>query len=274
MTSKAIADGQEPPTQLLDAFHVYMHLQKSPPRFYDPNVANATSAKRQTGTGTLYIVATPIGNLKDITLRALEVLKGVDLIIAEDTRRSRILLEHYGIETPFGPSLYEGVERERVEALVRMLKAGRQIALISDAGTPLIQDPGYLLVRRAIEEGVPVVPVPGPTALIAALVASGFPTDRFVFDGVPPKKPGKRRAYFESLRDEERTVVLYESPHRILKTLQTLSEVLPERPIVLARELTKAHEEFLRGTPREVLEELTKRSSVKGELVLLIRGAS
>jgi 16S rRNA (cytidine1402-2'-O)-methyltransferase len=227
-------------------------------------------AKHQMSRGTLYVVATPIGNLKDITLRALDVLRNVDLIVAEDTRRSRILLEHYGIKTPFGPSLYEGTGPGRVEALIQALKAGRQIALISDAGTPLIQDPGYMLVRRAIEEGVPVVPVPGPTALIAALVASGFPTDRFVFNGVPPKKPGKRRAFFEALRDEERTVVLYESPHRILKTLETLSEVLPERPIVLARELTKAHEEFLRGTPREVLEELKGRPRIQGEFVIVI----
>ncbi len=224
--------------------------------------------------GVLYVVATPIGNLKDITLRALEVLKGVDLVIAEDTRRSRILFERYGIGTPFGPSLYEGVERERVDALIRLLKGGKRLALVSDAGTPLIQDPGYRLVRRAIEEGIKVVPVPGPSALLAALVASGLPTDRFVFDGVPPKKPGRRRAYFESLKDEERTVVLYESPHRILKTLETLCEVMPQREICLARELTKRHEEFLRGTPREVLEALKRRPSVKGEFVLLIRGAS
>ncbi len=223
--------------------------------------------------GTLYIVATPIGHLQDITLRALETLRDVDLIIAEDTRRSRVLLEHYDIATPFGPSLYEGVERARVERVLNLLKEGKRIALISDAGTPLIQDPGYLLVKRAIEEGIRVVPVPGPTALIAALVASGFPTDRFVFDGVPPKKEGKRRAYFESLCDEERTVVLYESLHRIVKTLETLVEVLPERPIVLARELTKVHEEFLRGTPHDVLEALQRHPSIKGEFVLMIRGA-
>ena len=222
--------------------------------------------------GTLYLVATPIGNLKDITLRALEVLKGVDLIVAEDTRRSRVLLEHYGIETPFGPSLYEGVKPERVERVLQLLKGGRAIALICDAGTPLIQDPGFLLVRRALEEGIRVVPIPGPTALIAALVASGFPTDRFVFEGVPPRKPGKRRAFFEALREEERTVVLYESPHRILKTLEMLAEVLPEREICLARELTKLHEEFLRGTAQEVLRQLQARPGVKGEFVLVMRG--
>jgi 16S rRNA (cytidine1402-2'-O)-methyltransferase len=229
----------------------------------------ATDAKR----GTLYLVATPIGNLKDITLRALEVLRGVDLIVAEDTRRSRVLLEHYGIETPFGPSLYEGVGPERVERVLRFLDEGKDVALISDAGTPLIQDPGFVLVRRAVEEGVKVVPIPGPTALIAALVASGFPTDRFVFEGVPPKGPGKRRAFLEALKEEERTVVLYESPHRILKTLETLAEVMPQREICLARELTKVHEEFLRGTAEEVLARLKERPSVKGEFVLVIRGA-
>ena len=233
---------------------------------------SATGSETKGKKGTLYLVATPIGNLKDITLRALEILKSVDLIVAEDTRRSRVLLEHYGVETPFGPSLYEGVEAERVERVLGWLREGKAIALISDAGTPLIQDPGFLLVRRAVEEGVRVVPVPGPTALIAALVASGFPTDRFVFEGVPPKKPGKRRAFFESLKDEERTVVLYESPHRIVKTLETLAEVLPGREICLARELTKLHEEFLRGTAEEVLRRLQDRPRVKGEFVLVIRG--
>jgi len=224
--------------------------------------------------GKLYLVATPIGHLKDITLRALEVLREVDLIIAEDTRRSRILLEHYGIETPLGRSLYEGVERERVEAIISQLKAGKRVALIPDAGTPLIQDPGYLLVRRALAEGIPVVPVPGPTALIAALTSSGFPTDRFIFDGVPPKKEGKRRAYFQSLKGEERTVVLYESPHRILKTLETLAEVLPEREIAICRELTKLHEEILRGKPGQILEILKGRTAIKGEITLVIGGKS
>ena len=233
---------------------------------------SATGSETKGKKGTLYLVATPIGNLKDITLRALEILKSVDLIVAEDTRRSRVLLEHYGIETPFGPSLYEGVEPQRVERVLNLLKEGKDVALISDAGTPLIQDPGFLLVRRAVEEGVRVVPVPGPTALVAALVASGFPTDRFVFEGVPPKKPGKRRAFFESLKDEERTVVLYESPHRILKTLETLAEVMPRREICVARELTKIHEEFLRGTAEEVLRRLQERPRVKGEFVLVIRG--
>ncbi len=222
--------------------------------------------------GTLYLVATPIGNLEDITLRAIRTLKEVDLIVAEDTRHSRRLLEHYEIKTPIGRSLFEGAEHKRVELLIELLKSGKSIALISDAGTPLIQDPGYPLVRQAVVEGIRVVPIPGPTALIAALIASGLPTDHFIFDGVPPKGEGKRRKYFESLRDETRTVVLYESPHRILKTLKTIAEVLPEREIVACRELTKAHEEFLRGRSEDVLRELRGRPSMKGEFVLIIRG--
>lgn len=235
-------------------------------------MARAKESRDDRAAGTLYLVATPIGHLKDITLRALDILKSVDLIVAEDTRRSRVLLEHHGIETPFGPSLYEGVEDRRVEPLIEQLKRGKSIALISDAGTPLIQDPGYPLVRRAVAENVRVVPIPGPTAILAALVASGFPTDRFIFDGVPPKKPGKRRAYFASLQAEERTVVLYESRHRVLKTLETTAEVLPDREIALCRELTKAHEEILRGTASEILNTLQGRAHTKGEFVLVIRG--
>jgi 16S rRNA (cytidine1402-2'-O)-methyltransferase len=224
-------------------------------------------------TGTLYLVATPIGNLEDITLRALRVLKEVDLLIAEDTRHSRRLLGHYGIQTPLGRSVYEGAERERVEPVLELLKSGKSIALISDAGTPLVQDPGYPLVRQAVAERIRVVPIPGPTALIAALIASGLPVDHFIFDGVPPKGEGKRRNYFQSLRDETRTVVLYESPHRILKTLHTIAEVLPQREIALCRELTKVHEEFIRGTAENIVKELRERPSVKGEFVIVMRGS-
>ena len=223
-------------------------------------------------SGTLYLVATPIGNLEDITLRAIRVLKEVDVIVAEDTRHSRRLLQQYGVETPLGRSLYEGVDLERVEPLIRLLKSGKSIALVSDAGTPLIQDPGYPLVRQAVAEGIHVVPVPGPTALIAALIASGLPVDHFIFDGVPPKGEGRRRTCFQSIKEEWRTVVLYESPHRILKTLKTIAEILPEREIVICRELTKAHEEFLRGTPEKLFNELSARPSVKGEFVIVIRG--
>jgi 16S rRNA (cytidine1402-2'-O)-methyltransferase len=214
--------------------------------FYDCCVKNAT--------GTLYIVATPIGNLEDITLRALRVLKECDLIIAEDTRRSRQLLAHYGIEKPFERSLYRGVERERVEYFIEKLKAGAQIALICDAGTPLISDPGYGLVRRAIAENISIVPIPGPTALITALIVSGFPTESFVFAGVPPKKPKAKREFFAHLSQEPRTILLYESPHRVLKTLEVMAEIFPNRPLALCRELTKMHEEIVRGTVQQILD--------------------
>ncbi len=221
-------------------------------------------------TGTLYIVATPIGNLEDITLRALRVLKECDLIIAEDTRRSRRLLAHYGIEKPFERSLYRGVEHERVEYFVQKLKSGARIALISDAGTPLISDPGYKLVRRAIAEDISVIAIPGPTALITALIVSGFSPERFVFEGVPPKKERARREFFARLAQEPRTIVLYESPHRVLDTLEIMSEVLPERGIALCRELTKMHEEILRGRPREILGQLKSRPTIKGEITIVI----
>ncbi len=218
----------------------------------------------------LYIVATPIGNLEDITLRALRILRECDLVIAEDTRRSRQLLRHYGIEKPFERSLYRGVERERLEYFLEKLRAGAKIALISDAGTPLISDPGYELVRRAIAENILVIPIPGPTALITALVVSGFSTERFVFEGVPPKSAKARREFFARLAHEPRTIVLYESPHRVLDTLEIISELLPGRQIALCRELTKVHEEILRGTAKEILEHLKSRAVVKGEITIVI----
>lgn len=225
-------------------------------------------------SGTLFIVATPIGNLEDITLRALRILKECDLIIAEDTRRSRQLLQHYQIGTPFERSLYQGAESdERLESYLRKLRAGAKIALISDAGTPLISDPGYELVQRAVAENISVIPVPGPTALIAALVASGLPTDRFVFVGVPPKKAKARRAFFARLQNEMRTVVIYESPHRVLDTLAVMSDCFPDRQIALCRELTKMHEEILRGTAGELLEILKARPSVQGEVTIVLAGA-
>lgn len=221
-------------------------------------------------SGTLFLVATPIGNLEDITLRAIKVLRECDVVIAEDTRRSRQLLAHYGIEKPFERSLYRGVERERVAYFIQKLKAGAKIALISDAGTPLISDPGYELVRRAIAEKISVIPIPGPTALIAALVISGFSTERFVFEGVPPKKQKAKREFFARLAQEPRTVVLYESPHRVLDTLKVMSEVFPERQLALCRELTKVHEETLRGTAKEILQQLTARPAIKGEITIVI----
>ncbi|HED03907.1 MAG TPA: 16S rRNA (cytidine(1402)-2'-O)-methyltransferase [Candidatus Fraserbacteria bacterium] len=226
-----------------------------------------------TATGTLYLVATPIGNLEDITIRALNVLRQVDLIVAEDSRHSARLLQRYEISTPCTRSYYQGVERQRTAPLLAQLQAGKQIALICDAGTPLISDPGYPLVRSAVEAGIPVRPIPGPTALIAGLIASGLPSNAFIFDGVPPKKDKRRQEYFRSLLGERRTVVLYESPHRILQTLRAIAEILPERPLALCRELTKVHEELLRGRAREIREKLAVRPAIKGEFVLIIRGA-
>lgn len=223
--------------------------------------------------GRLYICPTPIGNLEDITLRTIRVLREVDLIIAEDTRRSRILLQRYNIETPFTRSYYQGVEEERAEEVIELLEEGKDVALISDAGTPLISDPGYPLVRLALERGIEVVALPGPTALIPALIVSGFPPDRFAFDGMLPRRQGRLRRYLEGLQTEPRTVIVYESPHRILKTLTVMAEVLPEREVVICRELTKLHEEVLRGRPAELLETLKQRERVKGELVLVLRGA-
>lgn len=223
-------------------------------------------------TGILYICATPIGNLKDITLRALEVLRDVDLIVAEDTRNTGKLLRHYGIPPKFGPSLYEGGERERVPAIIAELKRGKNVALVSDAGTPLISDPGYPLVRACVEEGIPVVPIPGPAAFLAALVASGLPTESFVFLGSLPRKHGSKREVLEGLVGEERTAVMYESPHRLEETLELMSGLYPERPLVLARELTKLHEEFIRGTVAEVLAEVRGRGGIRGEVVLVLGG--
>ncbi|MEA3356748.1 MAG: 16S rRNA (cytidine(1402)-2'-O)-methyltransferase [Candidatus Bipolaricaulota bacterium] len=223
--------------------------------------------------GKLYIVSLPIGNLEDITLRGIRALHQVDRVVAEDSRHTRRVLDRYRIKTPLTTSYYQGVEKERVEPLLSILREGRDLALVSDAGTPLISDPGYPLLRAALGEGIEVIPIPGPTALIAALVASGLSVARFIFDGTPPRKAGERRTYLEAIREERRTVVLYESPHRILTTLQQLAEILPQRRIVIARELTKIHEEFLRGTPEKLLRTLKKRDAVRGEYVILIEGA-
>lgn len=223
--------------------------------------------------GKLYLCPTPIGNLEDITLRTIRALREADLIVAEDTRRSRTLLRRYHIKTPFTRSYYQGVERERVPGIIKLLEEGQDVALISDAGTPLISDPGYPLVKKALERGIEVIALPGPTALIPALIASGFPPARFAFDGMLPRRQGKLRRYLEALQTEPRTVIIYESPHRILKALKMMAEVLPEREVALCRELTKLHEEVLRGRPAELLEVLEQRERIKGELVLVIRGA-
>jgi 16S rRNA (cytidine1402-2'-O)-methyltransferase len=223
--------------------------------------------------GILYICSTPIGNLEDVTLRVLRILREVDVIVGEDSRRTRRLLAHYGIHTPFAPSLYQGVEAERVEGVLRLLREGKDVALVSDAGTPLISDPGYPLVRACVREGIPVVPIPGPTAAVAALVASGLPPDRFLFLGHLPRPIGPRRRVLEGLRDLDCTAVAYDSPHRIVATLGILAELYPDRPVVVARELTKLHEEFVRGTAQEVHAALMARGEVKGEVVVLIGSA-
>jgi 16S rRNA (cytidine1402-2'-O)-methyltransferase len=220
--------------------------------------------------GSLYLIATPIGNLDDITYRAVRILREeVGLIACEDTRETQKLLQHYEIRKPLA-SYHEHNEAARTAELVAALARGESVALVSDAGTPLISDPGYRLVTAAVENGFPVVPVPGPSAVLAALAASGLPTDEFRFIGFVPSKAGARRKVLEGLANETGTVVAYESPHRILETLSEMAEILGGRNVVLARELTKIHEEFLRGTARSILDELNRRGSVKGEITLVI----
>jgi len=221
----------------------------------------------------LYLVATPIGNLEDITLRALRVLKEVDLIACEDTRQTQKLLTHYGIQTRT-VSYHEHNEMTKAAELVVDLEGGAKIALVTDAGSPGISDPGFRLISLAIRHHVPVVPIPGASAYLAALVASGLPTDSFRFSGFLPAKTGQRRKLLESILESPRTQVFYEAPHRLLETLQDVAAVLgPERHIVVAREVTKLHEEFLRGRADEVFEKLKSRGEVKGEITLLIAKA-
>jgi 16S rRNA (cytidine1402-2'-O)-methyltransferase len=219
--------------------------------------------------GTLYIVATPIGNLEDITLRALRVLREVDWIACEDTRQTRKLLDHFGIAKPMA-SYHEHNESGRATELVEKLARGGSGALVSDAGTPLISDPGYRLVQAAIAAEVPVVPIPGVSAGVSALSAAGLPTDAFRFCGFLPPKSSQRRKTLEQWKSETATLIFYETPHRILEALEDVAAVMGSRPVVVARELTKLHEEFLRGTAVEVKSELGSRPSVKGEITLLI----
>jgi 16S rRNA (cytidine1402-2'-O)-methyltransferase len=216
----------------------------------------------------LYIVSTPIGNLEDMTHRAVRILKEVDYIAAEDTRHSRILLDHYEIKTPM-VSFHSHSGRAKVDKIIDMLSNGKDVALISDAGTPGISDPGYVLIRAALDAGFEVSPIPGPTALCAALVVSGLPMDKFLYLGFLPLKKG-RQTLFTSLKDEKRTVVFYESPHRIMKTLGQLREVLgDERPVAVCKELTKKFERVFRGTLGSVVEEM-EQASTKGEWVVVL----
>jgi 16S rRNA (cytidine1402-2'-O)-methyltransferase len=229
---------------------------------YTPAMADAKPA--------LYVVATPIGNLEDVTLRAIRVLKEVDVIACEDTRQTQKLLNHFSIATRT-TSYYEHNERERAPLLVSQMQSGAAVALVTDAGMPGISDPGYRLITEAIQHGIPVIPIPGAVAFLAALVASGLPTDSFQFNGFLPAKRGERRTALEQIKNSLLTSIFYEAPHRILDSLTDIVEVLGgARSVVLARELTKLHEEFLRGTAGEVLATLKSRASVKGEITLLI----
>lgn len=221
-------------------------------------------------TGKLFIVPTPIGNLEDITFRAIKVLKEVTLILAEDTRTSKKLLQHYNINTPM-QSHHMHNEHKTVDGILQRLKSGEQIALISDAGTPAISDPGFLLSRASIENGIEIECLPGATAFVPALVISGLPNDRFVFEGFLPLKKG-RQTRLEALAEETRTMVFYESPHKLLKTLsQFVSYFGPGRPISISRELTKMYEETLRGTTSELLKHFEKIPP-KGEFVIIVAG--
>jgi 16S rRNA (cytidine1402-2'-O)-methyltransferase len=224
--------------------------------------------------GTLYVVATPIGNLEDITLRALRVLGSVDIIVAEDTRHTRKLLTHHGISRPL-LSFHVHNERRQVPHLLALLQEGRSLALVTDAGTPGIADPGYSLLQAVISHAMPIVPMPGPAAVIAALSIAGLPTDRFIFEGFLPPKASRRQQRLVALREETRTVVLYESPYRLVRLLQDIVTCLgPERRVVVTRELTKHFEEVQRGTASGLLEMFQQRATVRGECTVLIAGCA
>ena len=232
--------------------------------------AEQKSGSRGTIAPALYLVGTPIGNLEDITLRALRVLKEVALIACEDTRQTQKLLNHYAISTRT-TSYHEHNEMTRAPELVKQIEDGASVALVTDAGMPGISDPGYRLITQSIEQGIPVVPVPGASAFLAALVASGLPNDSFRFGGFLPAKRGERRTALDGVKASAHTDIFYEAPHRIVETLADMVEVLGEaRPVVVAREVTKLHEEFLRGRASDVLQTLASRAAVKGEITLLI----
>ncbi len=220
--------------------------------------------------GVLYLVSTPIGNLADITLRALEVLKSADLIAAEDTRHTGLLLSHYNLKGNL-TSYHDFNQRSKAPRLIASLLSGKNIAVVSDAGTPGISDPAYNLVNLAIQNDIQIVPIPGPAAFVPALIVSGLPADRFVFEGFLPIKSGRRKKRLEVLREEQRTILLYESPHRLLRALTELSEVLGDRKISVSRELTKKFEETVRGRISEVRNYFESKS-IKGEFVLVVEG--
>jgi 16S rRNA (cytidine1402-2'-O)-methyltransferase len=220
--------------------------------------------------GILYICGTPIGNLKDITFRVLEVFKKVKLIAAEDTRHTKKLLNFYKINTPI-TSYFEYNKFKKAPYLIEKLKDGEEIALVSDAGMPGISDPGYVLINSALENNIKIVPIPGVSALITALVVSGLPTERFVFEGFITRKSKKRREYLKKIENEEKTIIFYEAPHRLKKTLKDILDVLGDRKIAVARELTKKYEEIIRGNLSQVLEEISDKK-IKGEITLILQG--
>jgi len=220
--------------------------------------------------GTLYIVSTPIGNMEDITLRALRILKEVDLIAAEDTRRTGLLLKHFSIQASL-TSYFEGNELKKREFILAKLKEGKNVALVSDAGTPGVSDPGFRLIQLAIENQLPIVPIPGSSAVITALSVSGLPTDAFLFKGFLPHKSKKRKDLLREMENVRETLIFYESPHRISETLNDILEILGDREIVLTRELTKVYEEIIRGKVSEILKQVGERT-LKGEITLVISG--
>jgi 16S rRNA (cytidine1402-2'-O)-methyltransferase len=232
-----------------------------------PNLTPSAAHK-----GTLYLVSTPIGNLEDITLRALRVLEEADLLAAEDTRRTRLLLQRHRISRQI-TSYHDHNKEAKSRLLLQKLLRGKSVALASDAGTPGISDPAFYLVRLAIEHQVPVVPVPGPTSLISALIVSGLPPDRFAFEGFLPRKSGRRRARLMALAHEERTILLFESPHRLKRTLEDILEIMGDRRVAVARELTKKFEEVSRGSVAQLLDHFGEKR-VRGEVVIVVAGCS
>jgi 16S rRNA (cytidine1402-2'-O)-methyltransferase len=238
----------------------------------DSEIQGKKSPVTQKTYGTLYICATPIGNMEDITVRVIKTLKSVDLVAAEDTRQALKICNRYNIRSPL-TSYHEHNEKRKGQLLLEKLKAGKSIALVSNAGTPGLSDPGYRLIKACIEQEIPVEILPGPNAAVAALVVSGLPTDRFVFEGFLPRGKGERRKALARLASENRTMIIYESPHRILSLLEELEVLFKGRRLALARELTKKFEEVIRGTPEEILSQL-KNEAPRGELVMVIEGSS
>ena len=245
----------------------------SPLRSYAMPSSSPQRPSADLTAGTLYVVATPIGHLDDITLRALEVLKTADCIAAEDTRTTGRLLAHHRIKGHL-ISYHEHNEKRRTPQLMARLNEGQTVALVSDAGTPTLSDPGYILVRAAAAAGIRIKPLPGASAALAALSVSGLPTDAFVFLGFPPRKPQRLEAHLKALRNEPRTLIWYESPRRIRNLMKAVAEVMGDRPAVIGREMTKRYEEFLRGPLHQLVTQLEARDDIRGEITLLVAGCS